>query len=86
MMGRERNLAIAVGSVLGLVVAYQVVDRVFIEPRRTADMQIKDLKDEQAEAKSEIDKARRLCEDWKRDAKRTYSSGEAENRFDKDLK
>ena len=86
MMGRERNLAIAVGSVLGLVVAYQVVKGVFIDPRNAAEERITVLMDQEAEAKREIDKARRLCEDWKRVAGRTYSSGEAENRFDKDLK
>lgn len=86
MMGRERNLAIAIGSLLGLVVAYQAVDRVFLEPRKVADNRIKALKNQEAKSKRTIDKAKRLSEEWKRIAARTFGSEDAQSQFDRVLK
>ncbi len=88
MNGRDRLLAIIIGSVLGLVVAYEVVDGVFLGPLEGASKTIETAEEALGKHQREIDRGRKLRLAWRDMVGRSISQDASVvlDRFGQDLK
>jgi len=88
MMPRERRLAIIIGSVMGVLALYQLVNMIAITPYREANKKIENARVEINKYEAFLKKAPAIRRTWEDFAARTFSyeTDEIRNRFEQEVK
>lgn len=88
MMPRERRLAIIIGSVMGVLALYQLVNMIAITPYRDANKKIENARVEINKYEAFLKKAPAIRRNWEDFAARTFSyeTDEIRNRFEQEVK
>ncbi len=88
MMPRERRLAIIIGSVMGVLAVYQLINMIAISPYRDAQKKIDTARKEIAKYEGFIKMAPSIRRSWEDIAARTFSyeTDEIRNQFEQQVK
>lgn len=88
MMPRERRLAIIIGSVMGVLALYQLVNMIAITPYRESNKKIENARKEISKYETFLKQAPAIRRSWDDLAARTYSyeTDEIRNRFEQEIK